>query len=1341
MSATLQPGDTDVAVESVPSVKEILEEVAVEAGLPDAYDDDFTPVDEDETARDVAKALSAVRPLLERYRHRHDKLTALLSKSQASASSATAGARELSRDHLRTFGRLEESCAALRQEDGACKSCAAQEVTRESPDSSSSPEGLGGGGAENTEASAARGRASAVAAAAAEADALAARHRSLVQRRRRMRSALHVLRVSESGREALEAEAGPIGVGILGSLSKVFPAMDAIDSLRGLLGERRDAVAASAADVWSAAAKTGTGRETGASHVGEESGGDGVESGSDRLSPAAEAEGELARVARGRLAWLTRRLRYHLSSELASALRQADPLAAGRGDGESGEGLSEEDKERRREAVARVEEATKRLIALQFGRRLPLDGTSGGAAVAAGRTGGGAEAGAVWALDCLLEPVAVRFRFHFEGDRPTNRVDRPEWFLSFLLRALDAYRPLLLHLLTAEGVNPREQQRQQQQLLPARDAGGTGPPRAGTADGVWGAAGVDPLAYFARGLALLARRRLRAQLGAAAADGSLLSHTVQEALAFDRTLDREAGYAECPARFPRQAWPRCVEVFAQDEDRFERWMDSDANAAEAKLREAAAAPGAWRAVGWKNGPPSSTPVTPSAVAMCRLFSDVTERYRPLRDPLKQLRFARRVQQPVLRSYRDMLYWRGNDCRLNSVFRDDGGGGFDGEAGGAGGVTSAADGMAATWAAALGAAMLGAGLGVEDEGDKTPIGRWRGYCLVVSSCAYVCAVLQESEDDMLFAEMGETAAAAVAAAAAAAAGWAAGGEMTVEGQHAAERPPSSSLGAVGNAVGAAVGGVSQAVNSAATTAETATAGVVRAVGSQSNIIGPTHAISAALTSLKGAARRVRKASTSSSSASSGHRHGDGNGIDNLNGSGGNLDGGIGGDSGGGTAGTGMPLMATPEEGLDEGGGSTDIGNSKNSYSQRDDDDVHGGREEGSRRSGDAFDAAATGADGRRYVGRPGGGGGGGAPESRVAADAAAAAAAAAVGEWTGSVFGEEAQQYGVMLEAMMRGAVESCRDGFLWRTRSYLRAWDRGIAVVVRATGTSSSSSARPGGSSASTAPAAASVAEPSGRLCAGVGLLETAVGVAESSLPAAQFHQFWTGLAHELDLALAKQIVHRRSEISQGEGLQLWADVRALMGPFDTLARRRPERHFPALVEAAVLLSLEKVTSLRYALTTEKKRNAIDGTREVPTSQLRSLSSGLDAHGGGVEEVVRGCGWDGWREEGGALSPEGVQMRDMLENVGVRHLGPAEASLLLDKRLKGDRLAMLGYLSAAAAGGGDGTGRSNAPSNTAGIGSGGGGAVVSVDGGGRSGGFGGMQAGAAARETAVPSFG
>lgn len=49
-------------------------------------------------------------------------------------------------------------------------------------------------------------------------------------------------------------------------------------------------------------------------------------------------------------------------------------------------------------------------------------------------------------------------------------------------------------------------------------------------------------------------------------------------------------------------------------------------------------------------------------------------------------------------YRDMLYWRGNDCRLDSVFRDDG---------------DEADGVTVKWAAALGA-LLEPGHGEEEE---------------------------------------------------------------------------------------------------------------------------------------------------------------------------------------------------------------------------------------------------------------------------------------------------------------------------------------------------------------------------------------------------------------------------------------------------------------------------------------------------------------------------------------------------------------------------------------------------------------------------------------------------
>lgn len=53
------------------------------------------------------------------------------------------------------------------------------------------------------------------------------------------------------------------------------------------------------------------------------------------------------------------------------------------------------------------------------------------------------------------------------------------------------------------------------------------------------------------------RRKLRSQLDTVADDAALLSHTVEEALSFDRHLDAQAGYGECPSRFPDQLWPRC----------------------------------------------------------------------------------------------------------------------------------------------------------------------------------------------------------------------------------------------------------------------------------------------------------------------------------------------------------------------------------------------------------------------------------------------------------------------------------------------------------------------------------------------------------------------------------------------------------------------------------------------------------------------------------------------------------------------------------------------------------------------------------------------------------------
>ena len=42
----------------------------------------------------------------------------------------------------------------------------------------------------------------------------------------------------------------------------------------------------------------------------------------------------------------------------------------------------------------------------------------------------------LYPLVTLTQPIAQRFHFHFEKDRPTNRVDKPEWSFTHILNSI-----------------------------------------------------------------------------------------------------------------------------------------------------------------------------------------------------------------------------------------------------------------------------------------------------------------------------------------------------------------------------------------------------------------------------------------------------------------------------------------------------------------------------------------------------------------------------------------------------------------------------------------------------------------------------------------------------------------------------------------------------------------------------------------------------------------------------------------------------------------------------------------------------------------------------------------
>jgi hypothetical protein len=47
----------------------------------------------------------------------------------------------------------------------------------------------------------------------------------------------------------------------------------------------------------------------------------------------------------------------------------------------------------------------------------------------------------------LVDPLIVRFAFHFESNRPTNRIDKPEWFLTHVLGLVQDHSKMLTRAL------------------------------------------------------------------------------------------------------------------------------------------------------------------------------------------------------------------------------------------------------------------------------------------------------------------------------------------------------------------------------------------------------------------------------------------------------------------------------------------------------------------------------------------------------------------------------------------------------------------------------------------------------------------------------------------------------------------------------------------------------------------------------------------------------------------------------------------------------------------------------------------------------------------------------
>ncbi|KAI0047816.1 hypothetical protein FA95DRAFT_1540756 [Auriscalpium vulgare] len=237
-----------------------------------------------------------------------------------------------------------------------------------------------------------------------------------------------------------------------------------------------------------------------------------------------------------------------------------------------------------------------------------------------------AEKEGLYAMQALIQPVAQRFKYHFEGTRQTNKLDKPEWYFTHILNVSHEHQPFLETFI--------------QTLLASTKYR-------------------DVVAWreFTYNLLPIVARHLKRSMPSLLPHAPLLAHTIYQALAFDASL-REDGFSlagTLVGRANKDAdWEGVSAVVLGRKEWFERWMDGEKEFALDQYHEIISAPDAWTIVDDEpnvdGAPPPDTHPTISARRLKSLVEQVTDRYSPLPQFTQRTRFLINVQLPLLEQY-------------------------------------------------------------------------------------------------------------------------------------------------------------------------------------------------------------------------------------------------------------------------------------------------------------------------------------------------------------------------------------------------------------------------------------------------------------------------------------------------------------------------------------------------------------------------------------------------------------------------------------------------------------------------------------------------------------------
>ncbi|TKA27986.1 hypothetical protein B0A50_04052 [Salinomyces thailandicus] len=231
-------------------------------------------------------------------------------------------------------------------------------------------------------------------------------------------------------------------------------------------------------------------------------------------------------------------------------------------------------------------------------------------------------------LEVMVRPLEQRFGYHFSGKKPTNRLDKPEYFLQHTLDLISTHADFVQNAL--------------QPLLSQRLRG---------SDLAFTPAYIDALSAFISALLPMLRRQLASVASQTDGQVQLLSHLLNEVISFDTTLQESYSYAPISPSVP---WRGLCYFLLDSCGYFQTWLNAERDFAMTRYRSIVETSEAGE-LDYDSVAYDATKPTKMAIRVNDLLETITDRYRPLASFSQKLRFLIDVQIAIFDMFHQRLH--------------------------------------------------------------------------------------------------------------------------------------------------------------------------------------------------------------------------------------------------------------------------------------------------------------------------------------------------------------------------------------------------------------------------------------------------------------------------------------------------------------------------------------------------------------------------------------------------------------------------------------------------------------------------------------------------------------